>query len=128
MGFSCAVSDVAGCWDRGAFEPGEEHPEGQHAPDGNAGEIESEGALGTKYKQTVPYTLTALTPVLIVEVVEPSLAFWTTLGFAMENEVPSPDGKLLFASVMKDGGGGGAWTPSLGADRQLLEVSTTYPD
>ena len=53
--------------------------------------------------QTSSYTLTALTPVLIVEAVEPSVQFWTNLGFAKENEVPGPDGKLIFASVKKDG-------------------------
>jgi uncharacterized glyoxalase superfamily protein PhnB len=49
------------------------------------------------------YSLQALTPVLIVDSVEPSIAFWTQqLGFRKENEVPGPDGKLIFASVKKD--------------------------
>jgi len=49
------------------------------------------------------YSLQALTPVLIVDAVEPSIAFWTQqLGFKKENEVPGPDGKLIFASVKKD--------------------------
>lgn len=49
------------------------------------------------------YSLQALTPVLIVDTVEPSIAFWTQqLGFRKENEVPGPDGKLIFASVKKD--------------------------
>ena len=53
---------------------------------------------------TQRYRLQALAPVLIVEAVEPSLKFWTEqLGFAKENEVPGPDGKLIFASVRKDG-------------------------
>jgi len=53
---------------------------------------------------TKQYSLTALAPVLIVEAVEPSLKFWTEkLGFAKDNEVPGPDGKLIFASVKKDG-------------------------
>jgi uncharacterized glyoxalase superfamily protein PhnB len=53
---------------------------------------------------TQPYSLKALAPVLIVEAVEPSLKFWTEqLGFAKDNEVPGPDGKLIFASVKKDG-------------------------
>jgi len=53
---------------------------------------------------TQPYSLQALAPVLIVDSVEPSLRFWTDqLGFAKENEVPGPDGKLIFASVKKDG-------------------------
>jgi uncharacterized glyoxalase superfamily protein PhnB len=53
---------------------------------------------------TQHYSLQALAPVLIVDSVEPSLRFWTErLGFAKENEVPGPDGKLIFASVKKDG-------------------------
>lgn len=53
---------------------------------------------------TQHYSLQALAPVLIVDSVEPSLQFWTDgLGFAKENEVPGPDGKLIFASVKKDG-------------------------
>ena len=45
-----------------------------------------------------------LTPVLIVERVEPCTAFWTErFGFARANEVPGPDGALVFASVEKDG-------------------------
>ena len=49
------------------------------------------------------YALTALAPVLIVDAVGPSVEFWTDrLGFAKENEVPGPDGKLIFASVKKD--------------------------
>jgi uncharacterized glyoxalase superfamily protein PhnB len=46
----------------------------------------------------------SLTPVLIVDAVEPCLAFWAEkLGFAKENEVPGDDGRLVFASVKKDG-------------------------
>ena len=45
-----------------------------------------------------------LAPVLIVEAVEPCLVFWVErLGFAAENQVLGPDGKLVFASVKKDG-------------------------
>jgi uncharacterized glyoxalase superfamily protein PhnB len=45
-------------------------------------------------------SLKQLTPVLIVETVEPCLKFWVDrLGFAVTNEVPGPDGKLIFASV-----------------------------
>lgn len=45
-------------------------------------------------------SLKQLTPVLIVEAVEPCLKFWVDrLGFAVTNEVPGPDGKLVFASV-----------------------------
>ena len=43
-----------------------------------------------------------LTPVLVVDHVEPCVAFWTQLlGFVAENEVPGDDGKLVFASVKK---------------------------
>jgi uncharacterized glyoxalase superfamily protein PhnB len=52
----------------------------------------------------MPPTLKRLTPVLIVDQVEPCLGFWTDrFGFALENKVPGPDGKLVFASVQKDG-------------------------
>ena len=52
----------------------------------------------------MPPTLKRLTPVLIVDQVEPCLPFWTErFGFALENQVPGPDGKLIFASVQKDG-------------------------
>jgi uncharacterized glyoxalase superfamily protein PhnB len=45
-----------------------------------------------------------LAPVLIVDAVAPCVAFWTErLGFTLENEVPGPDGQLVFASVAKDG-------------------------
>ncbi|HCU12021.1 MAG TPA: hypothetical protein DGB72_07845 [Gemmatimonadetes bacterium] len=48
--------------------------------------------------------LRQLTPVLIVEAVEPCLKFWTDrLGFEVTNQVPGPDGKLIFASVQKAG-------------------------
>ena len=48
--------------------------------------------------------LKQLTPVLIVEAVEPCIKFWTDrLGFAITNQVPGPDGKLIFASVEKGG-------------------------
>ena len=47
--------------------------------------------------------LTQLTPVLIVEKVEPCLAFWVErLGFVSENHVPG-EGGLVFASLKKDG-------------------------
>jgi uncharacterized glyoxalase superfamily protein PhnB len=43
-----------------------------------------------------------LTPVLVVDGVEPCVAFWTgRLGFTAENQVPGDDGKLVFASVKK---------------------------
>ncbi len=45
-------------------------------------------------------SLKQLTPVLIVESVEPCVRFWVDrLGFSVTNEVPAPDGKLIFASV-----------------------------
>ncbi len=44
-----------------------------------------------------------LTPVLIVEKVEPCVRFWTEqLGFSITNEVPGKDG-LVFASLERDG-------------------------
>jgi uncharacterized glyoxalase superfamily protein PhnB len=58
-----------------------------------------------KDPMTAPeFSLTALAPVLIVDAVEPCVEFWTSrLGFAKDNLVPGPDGKLIFASVKKDG-------------------------
>jgi uncharacterized glyoxalase superfamily protein PhnB len=45
-------------------------------------------------------SLKQLTPVLIVDTVEPCIRFWVDrLGFSVTNEVPAPDGKLIFASV-----------------------------
>ena len=45
-----------------------------------------------------------LTPVLVVDQVEPCLGFWTDrLGFTKVHEIPGPDGKVLFASVERDG-------------------------
>jgi len=45
-----------------------------------------------------------LAPVLIVDAVGPCVTFWTDkLGFRLENQVPGPDGQLMFASVIKDG-------------------------
>src|SRR3954467_8603823 len=50
------------------------------------------------------FSLKQLTPVLIVDDVASGIAFWhEKLGFAKENEVPGDDGKLVFASVNKDG-------------------------
>ena len=51
-----------------------------------------------------PPALKQLTPVLIVDAVEPCIKFWTDrLGFAINNKVPGEDGKLIFASVEKGG-------------------------
>lgn len=48
--------------------------------------------------------ISQLTPVMVVDEVEPCLRFWTDrLGFAKENEVPGDDGKLVFASAKRDG-------------------------
>lgn len=45
-------------------------------------------------------TVKQLTPVIVVDQVEPCIAFWTErLGFALENQVPGPEGGLQFASV-----------------------------
>jgi uncharacterized glyoxalase superfamily protein PhnB len=47
--------------------------------------------------------LLRLTPVLVVDDVEPCLRFWTDrLGFTPENQVPGDDGKLVFASAKAD--------------------------
>jgi uncharacterized glyoxalase superfamily protein PhnB len=55
-------------------------------------------------ESTTPPRLKQLTPVLIVDEVEPGIRFWADrLGFTVENEVPGPDGALVFASVSRDG-------------------------
>jgi uncharacterized glyoxalase superfamily protein PhnB len=49
---------------------------------------------------STPVHLERLSPVLIVDVVEPCIQFWADrLGFIIENRVPAPDGTLAFASV-----------------------------
>jgi uncharacterized glyoxalase superfamily protein PhnB len=49
-------------------------------------------------------TLKSLTPVLIVDRVEPCLDFWVDrLGFVVVNEVPGNDESLVFAILQKDG-------------------------
>ncbi len=46
--------------------------------------------------------LKQLTPVMVVDRVEPCLAFWSDrLGFAVENQVPGPDGAIIFASAKR---------------------------
>lgn len=51
-----------------------------------------------------PPSLKQLTPVLVVDQVEPCLAFWVDrLGFEITNRVPGDDGKLVFASVQLGG-------------------------
>jgi uncharacterized glyoxalase superfamily protein PhnB len=48
--------------------------------------------------------LKQLTPVLIVDRVEPCVQFWVDrFGFAATNQVPGEDGALIFASVDRDG-------------------------
>jgi uncharacterized glyoxalase superfamily protein PhnB len=48
--------------------------------------------------------LKQLTPVLVVNQVEPCLGFWTGgLGFTKVHEVPGPAGTVVFASVERDG-------------------------
>ncbi len=48
--------------------------------------------------------LKQLTPVLVVDAVEPGVAFWTErLGFTKTMDVPGPDGRLVFAAVQGDG-------------------------
>jgi uncharacterized glyoxalase superfamily protein PhnB len=49
-------------------------------------------------------TLKALTPVLIVDEVEPCAEFWMKrLGFEKPSEVPGDDGKPVFCILQKDG-------------------------
>jgi uncharacterized glyoxalase superfamily protein PhnB len=44
--------------------------------------------------------LQELTPVMIVDAVEPCLTFWEErFGFVVENRVPGADGRLVFASA-----------------------------
>jgi uncharacterized glyoxalase superfamily protein PhnB len=50
--------------------------------------------------RTLPPKLNQLTPVLVVDAVEPCVDFWVDrFGFVAENTVPGPDGKLVFASI-----------------------------
>ena len=52
----------------------------------------------------MPPVLKQLTPVMVVDRVEPCLAFWVDrFGFTVENQVPGPDGALIFASAKKGG-------------------------
>jgi uncharacterized glyoxalase superfamily protein PhnB len=48
--------------------------------------------------------LKQLTPVMVVDRVEPAIAFWVDrLGFTVRNSVPAEDGSLIFASADRDG-------------------------
>jgi hypothetical protein len=50
----------------------------------------------------VANTMKRLTPVLMVEAIEPCLAFWAALGFERTAEVPDGD-RLGFVILAKDG-------------------------
>lgn len=51
-----------------------------------------------------PARLTHLAPVLVVDRVEPCVAFWVErFGFTAQHQVPGDDGSIFFASVVKDG-------------------------
>jgi uncharacterized glyoxalase superfamily protein PhnB len=55
----------------------------------------------TVNSSSVP-TLNALTPVLVVDAVEPCVRFWLErFGLVPESEVPGDDGKLVFAIVKR---------------------------
>jgi len=57
-----------------------------------------------KQDDTTALRLKHLAPVLVVENVEPCVRFWVNrFGFKAANEVPGPDGKLVFASVLSNG-------------------------
>jgi hypothetical protein len=59
--------------------------------------------MNTNASSLMP-ALKRLTPVLLVERVEPCMRFWVDrLGFAVTNEVAGPAGALVFASVARDG-------------------------
>ena len=64
-------------------------------------------ALAAPHSGSTPMTVPQLqhmAPVLIVDRVEPCLKFWVDrFGFTVENQVPGPDGQLIFARVKKDG-------------------------
>jgi uncharacterized glyoxalase superfamily protein PhnB len=64
-------------------------------------------ALAAPHSGSTPMTVPQLqhmAPVLVVDRVEPCLTFWVDrFGFTVENQVPGPDGQLIFASVKKDG-------------------------
>lgn len=48
--------------------------------------------------------LKQLTPVIIVDAVEPCLPFWVErFGFTIDAEVPGPDGGVQFAILSRDG-------------------------
>lgn len=58
--------------------------------------------LTTASSSTPTPALERLTPVLVVEAVEPCVAFWVDrFGLEATNQVPGDDGKLVFASVAR---------------------------
>jgi uncharacterized glyoxalase superfamily protein PhnB len=58
----------------------------------------------TEPTPTAAIQIEHLSPVLVVDAVEPCVRFWSDrLGFTVENQVPGPDGTLVFASVKKGG-------------------------
>lgn len=53
---------------------------------------------------TTAPVLQHLTPVLIVDALEPCTSFWVDrFGFGITNQVPGPEGRLVFASVSRGG-------------------------
>jgi uncharacterized glyoxalase superfamily protein PhnB len=49
-------------------------------------------------------TLKSLTPVLIVDEIEPCAEFWTSrVGFEQTTQVPGDDGRAVFVILQKDG-------------------------
>jgi uncharacterized glyoxalase superfamily protein PhnB len=58
-------------------------------------------STSTMQSRSAP-ALSRLTPVLVVDAVEPCVQFWVErFGLAPESEVPGDDGKLVFAIVKK---------------------------
>jgi uncharacterized glyoxalase superfamily protein PhnB len=56
------------------------------------------------YRKSSAEIVKALAPVLIVDDVRTCIDFWVSrFGFTTENEVPGPDGTLVFASVKTPG-------------------------
>jgi uncharacterized glyoxalase superfamily protein PhnB len=51
-----------------------------------------------------PARVSHLAPVLVVDRVEPCVAFWVDrFGFTPQHQIPGEDGSIFFASVAKDG-------------------------
>ena len=69
----------------------------------NSKETNTKSPTQAVISPTIP-RIRRLTPVLVVDSVEPCIRFWIDrFGFKSANEVPGSDGKLIFASVEKDG-------------------------